>query len=168
DDAIFSNDTGYSVNLFIAHAKQWLGWEVGWSYKVRSGKRGQRGEVPQFVRGGPHPENGAWFHANELWVQNENTSSFSNRVARVPFKELQLGDESPAKTPVEALASFQMPPGFKIELVASEPQIVDPVAFDWGPDGKLWVVEMRDYPLGMDGKGKAGGRIVCLEDTKGD
>ena len=168
DDAIFSNETGYSVNLFIAHAKQWLGWEVGWSYKVRSGKRGQRGEIPQFVRGGPHPNNGAWFHASELWVQNEDTSGFSNKVVRVPFKELQLGDESPAKTPAEALASFQLVPGFKIELVASEPQIVDPVAFDWGPDGKLWVVEMRDYPLGMDGKGKPGGRIVFLEDTKGD
>jgi putative membrane-bound dehydrogenase-like protein len=42
------------------------------------------------------------------------------------------------------------------------------VAFDWGLDGKLWVVEMRDYPLGLDNKGKPGGRIVYLEDTDGD
>src|SRR5215510_15895535 len=44
-------------------------------------------------------------------------------------------------------------PGFKVELVAVEPLIRSPVAFDWGPDGRLWVVEMRDYPLGLDGKG---------------
>src|SRR5437764_31631 len=59
-------------------------------------------------------------------------------------------------------------PGFKVELVAAEPLIQSPVAFDWGPDGRLWVVEMRDYPLGLDNKGKPGGRIVCLEDTDGD
>src|SRR5439155_11371700 len=35
-------------------------------------------------------------------------------------------------------------------------------------DGKLWVVEMADYPTGMDGKMKPGGRIRFLEDTDGD
>ena len=32
--------------------------------------------------------------------------------------------------------------------------------------GRLWVVEMADYPLGMDGKGKAGGRVVMLSRTQ--
>src|SRR5438105_839592 len=67
-----------------------------------------------------------------------------------------------------SLRALRPRPGFKIELVAAEPLIRSPVAFDWGPDGRLWVVEMRDYPLGLDNKGKAGGRIVCLEDTDGD
>jgi len=58
--------------------------------------------------------------------------------------------------------------GFQVELVAAEPLVVDPVAFDWGPDGKLWVVEMRDYPLGMDNQGKPGGRIKVLEDKDED
>ncbi|MDC0936233.1 c-type cytochrome [Pirellulales bacterium] len=40
----------------------------------------------------------------------------------------------------------------------------DPIAFDWGPDGRLWVVEMADYPLGVAG----GGRVRVLEDTNGD
>ncbi|HVY69040.1 MAG TPA: PVC-type heme-binding CxxCH protein, partial [Verrucomicrobiae bacterium] len=52
--------------------------------------------------------------------------------------------------------------------VAAEPLVIDPVAYDWGPDGKFWVVEMRDYPLGLDGHGKAGGVIKYLEDTDGD
>ncbi|HLX70897.1 MAG TPA: PVC-type heme-binding CxxCH protein, partial [Verrucomicrobiae bacterium] len=168
DDAVFSNESGYSVHLFIAHAKPWLGWEVGWTYKVRGGGRDQPGALPMIVRGGSHPNNGAWFHAGELWVQNEDTSEWSNKVARRSFSELQLGEESPAKSTAEALASFHVAAGFQIELVASEPQIVDPVAFDWGPDGRLWVVEMRDYPLGMDNHGKPGGVVCVLEDTHGD
>jgi putative membrane-bound dehydrogenase-like protein len=168
NDTVFSNDTGYSIHVFIAHAKQWLGWEVGWSYKVRAGKRGQPGELPMIVRGGAHPNNGAWFHSGKMWVQNEDTATLPDKSARLSFNQLQLSDESLPKTPAEGLASFQLAPGFKIELVASEPAIVDPVAFDWGPDGKLWVVEMRDYPLGMDGKGKSGGVVAVLEDTHGD
>ncbi len=38
------------------------------------------------------------------------------------------------------------------KLVASEPNVIDPVAFDWDDRGRLWVVVV-DYPLGMDGKG---------------
>ena len=66
------------------------------------------------------------------------------------------------------LTTIKPRPGFQIELIAAEPLIVSPVAFDWGADGKLWVVEMRDYPLGMNNKGEPGGRVVYLEDTDGD
>ena len=166
-DVLFSNQAGYSVYLFIAHAKQWLGWEVGWSYKVRAGRHGEAGDIPMVVRGGPHPDNGVWFHANALWAQNEDTSRLPDKVARVSFQNLQLGQEPNPKSTDEALSSFHIPRGMKIELVASEPDVIDPVAFDWGPDGKLWVVEMRDYPLGMDGKGKPGGVVRVLEDTHG-
>jgi putative membrane-bound dehydrogenase-like protein len=69
--------------------------------------------------------------------------------------------------PEAARRAVKPRPGFRVDLVASEPLIESPVAFDWGPDGKLWVVEMRDYPLGMDNKGKPGGRVVFLEDTDG-
>ena len=63
---------------------------------------------------------------------------------------------------------FQVHPGMKVELAAAEPLIVDPIAFDWDASGRLWVVEMRDYPLGIDGKGKPGGAIKVLEDTDAD
>ncbi|MES2469436.1 MAG: neutral/alkaline non-lysosomal ceramidase N-terminal domain-containing protein [Verrucomicrobiota bacterium] len=68
----------------------------------------------------------------------------------------------------ESLKQITVKPGFTVSLVAAEPEIVDPVAIDFGADGKLWVVEMRDYPLGMDGNGKPGGRVKFLEDTNGD
>jgi putative membrane-bound dehydrogenase-like protein len=74
----------------------------------------------------------------------------------------------PPKSPQESLAAMQTKAGFEIELAAAEPLIVDPVAIDWGADGKLWVVEMRDYPMGMDGKWKPGSRVKFLQDTNGD
>ncbi|MFP6892692.1 MAG: hypothetical protein VCA18_03005, partial [Opitutales bacterium] len=68
----------------------------------------------------------------------------------------------------ESLASFKTKPELRVELVAAEPLVMDPISLDFGPDGKLWVVEMADYPLGIDGKGKPGGRVRYLEDRNGD
>ncbi len=61
-----------------------------------------------------------------------------------------------------------MPDGYEVQVVAAEPLIKDPVAFDWDPLGRLWVVEMADYPLGIDGQGKPGGRIRVLSDADQD
>lgn len=74
----------------------------------------------------------------------------------------------PPLPPEQSLAAIHLRPGLQAELVAAEPLVVDPVAFDWGPDGRLWVVEMRDYPLGIDGHGKPGGRIKVLSDEDRD
>lgn len=77
--------------------------------------------------------------------------------------------ESPdALTPEQALKSIRTKPGFVVDLVASEPLIVDPVAIDFGTDGRLWVCEMHDYPSGMKGNHEPGGRIKILEDTDRD
>ena len=56
------------------------------------------------------------------------------------------------------MALTHVPEGYELQLVAGEPLVSDPVAFDWGPNGELWVAEMADYPKGMDNKGKHGGR----------
>jgi putative membrane-bound dehydrogenase-like protein len=74
----------------------------------------------------------------------------------------------PPRTAGESLGYFKTKPGLEIELVVTEPLVLDPVAMDWGADGKLYVVEMRDYPMGMDGNWKPGGRVRLLESTKGD
>jgi putative membrane-bound dehydrogenase-like protein len=75
---------------------------------------------------------------------------------------------SQPKSPDEAIKSFELPDGFRIELMAAEPLVQDPVAIEWGADGKLWVVEMADYPYGLDGKMSPGGRVRFLEDTDRD
>ncbi|HZQ48165.1 MAG TPA: dehydrogenase, partial [Verrucomicrobiae bacterium] len=77
---------------------------------------------------------------------------------------------SPALSPEEALKTFKLAPGFRIELVASEPLVEDPVAIAFDPDGRIWVLEMRGFMPDADGKGEDQpvGRIVVLEDTDGD
>ncbi len=77
---------------------------------------------------------------------------------------------SPALSAAEELKTFQLAPGFRAELVASDPLIGDPVAMQFGPDGRLWVVEMRSYMPDLDGHGEdqPTGRVVVLSDTDGD
>ncbi len=76
--------------------------------------------------------------------------------------------DSPALSPEASLEQCRVDRGLQIELVAAEPLVRDPVAIDWGPDGKLWVTEMADYPYGMDGQGKPGGRVRYLTDSDDD
>lgn len=70
----------------------------------------------------------------------------------------------PPYSPEEALKKFQLPPGFRIELAAAEPQVVDPVAMAFDEHGRLFVVEMSDYPISP----KPLGKIKLLEDRDGD
>lgn len=72
------------------------------------------------------------------------------------------------QSPDQALKNFHTKPGLKVELVAAEPLVQSPVAIDWAADGKLWVCEMADYPMGADGNWKPGGRVKFLEDTNND
>jgi mono/diheme cytochrome c family protein/glucose/arabinose dehydrogenase len=77
---------------------------------------------------------------------------------------------APVLTPLEALASFAVHPGFRVELVASEPLVVDPVQLVFDERGRLWVVELRGYmpnPAG-DGEREPVGVIAILSDTDGD
>ncbi|MEZ5940031.1 MAG: c-type cytochrome [Planctomycetaceae bacterium] len=71
-------------------------------------------------------------------------------------------------SPQESQSSFVLHPDCRIELVASEPDVIDPVHIAFAPTGKLWVVEYSDYPNGpQDGEpGKS--RIRVLSDDDGD
>lgn len=61
--------------------------------------------------------------------------------------ELQATFPGP-KSPEDSLSCITVRPGMKAELVAAEPLIHDPVAFDWDVQGRMWVVEMGGYPSG--------------------
>src|SRR5690349_7947147 len=52
----------------------------------------------------------------------------------------------PALSPIEAIAKMTVPPGFKVELVASEPDIVNPVAMTFDERGRVWITESLEYP----------------------
>jgi len=95
--------------------------------------------------------------------------AFSTGAHRAPGQDLpDLSGELPRiapSAPAEALRKFHVMDGFRIELVAAEPMVVDPVAIAFDADGRLYAVEMRNYsedaelPLG---------RIRRLTDTDGD
>lgn len=162
---IFPNENEYGIYIFADMQK-------GWSRKVIAGKQGAISALPLIARNlkfqGDGTNNGFWVHSRHLWWQNENTSHLPNLVDRRSFNDLLINVEPTAKSPEASLASIRTAPGFRAELMAHEPQVQDPIAFAFAPDGKLWVVEMGDYPLGTDGKGKFGGKIKFLESTKGD
>jgi putative membrane-bound dehydrogenase-like protein len=84
-----------------------------------------------------------------------------------PFDANRTGGTRPL-SPQQSLAALRPRKGLAVDLVAAEPLVASPVAIDFGPDGRLWVAEMYDYPSGLDGKFKPGGRVRVLEDTDGD
>ena len=84
---------------------------------------------------------------------------------------LQAADELRAQKPLEpaeALKTFRLAPGYRLQLVASEPQVVDPVDLAFDENGRLFVAEMIDYPYGDAEGNPPQGRIRLLEDVDGD
>jgi len=96
-------------------------------------------------------------------VPSANPSS-SSSAARATQDSVLSGPRGA----IESLDYIHVPPGFQVNLAACEPQVLDPVAMDWDASLRMWVVEMADYPLGMDGRGAPGGRIRRLEDKDRD
>lgn len=70
--------------------------------------------------------------------------------------------------PETAVTRFKLPDDLAIELVAAEPDVVDPVAIAFDADGRLWVVEMSDYPNGPPENGPPLSRVRVLSDPDGD
>ncbi len=79
---------------------------------------------------------------------------------------LRPNDELEPKSPQAALKTLFPPPDLQVELAASEPLVEDPVCIAFDAQLRLWVLEMRDYPTGVDGR--PGGRVKILTDTDGD
>jgi putative membrane-bound dehydrogenase-like protein len=173
DDVFQSNDAGCAIHLWAGKVKANLGWKAGWPHLVRTGAVAHSAQAPisgtsilPFVKDGR--DYGAWFRDGHAVWQNEDTVKLEAHTLRRPFKDLIAFDVPPPMSSADSLAAMRPRPGFSVELVAAEPLLSSPVAFEWDARGRLWVVEMRDYPLGMDGKGKPGGRIKVLTDSHGD
>ena len=83
----------------------------------------------------------------------------------------KVSDESPVLSPADALKTFYMPPGYRLELVASEPLIHDPTVMEWDLHGRLWVVEMTGFVRDLvtpEPNLDPIGNVVVLEDTNRD
>ncbi len=72
-------------------------------------------------------------------------------------------------SPEESLKHFVLAdPNLQIEIVAAEPEVIDPVAIQFDEHGRLWVVELSDYPNGPEPGKPPMSRIKLLEDKDGD
>ena len=84
----------------------------------------------------------------------------------------QVGSESPVLTPEQSMRTFSMPPGYRVELVAAEPLIQDPVVIDFDADGRVWAIEMTTFQpeddLAGEKEREPKSRVVVLEDTDDD
>ncbi|HET7220787.1 MAG TPA: c-type cytochrome [Vicinamibacterales bacterium] len=91
-------------------------------------------------------------------------------AARVPHVAAPLRADAPVLSPEEEMRTFRLPDGYRVELVASEPMVEEPVLIDWDPNGRLWVVEMLGYmqDLPASAEREPIGRISVLEDENGD
>ena len=88
-----------------------------------------------------------------------------------PPEVQKVSDDSPALSPDEALKTFYMPPGYRLELVASEPLVQDPIVMDWDLQGRIWVVEMPGFVPDLQSPEpfmEPVGKVVVLEDTNHD
>ncbi|MCG8653891.1 MAG: cytochrome C, partial [Pirellulales bacterium] len=79
---------------------------------------------------------------------------FANELPRIPATE-----------PAQALKTFAVADGFRMEQVAAEPLIGSPVAIQWDAQGRMYVCEMRGYSENRDDRISS---IARLEDTDGD
>ncbi len=74
----------------------------------------------------------------------------------------------PATTePERTVAQMFVPEGFKVELIAGEPDLHQPIAFAWDERGRIWVVEAYSYPT-KRAPGEGLDKVVILSDEDGD
>jgi mono/diheme cytochrome c family protein/glucose/arabinose dehydrogenase len=85
------------------------------------------------------------------------------------FKRIKV-PPAPPLSPEEALKTFKLAPGYRLELVAAEPMVQNPIFFEFDPDGRIWVVEYQGYMRDLKGTGEGDPicRVVVLEDTDED
>ncbi len=95
---------------------------------------------------------------------NKSDSPFATEhaVSQTPITKPQ--------SPEESLKSFRLPKGFRLELVAGEPMISEPVAIAWDGNGRMYVAQMDTYMQTIDAKGQyePASKIMLLEDTDDD
>ena len=105
------------------------------------------------------------FPTVEESVHADDKKSLAEQLPRIPAVE-----------PKDALKTFKLQHGFRLELVASEPAVSDPVDACFDENGRMYVAEMHGYPYSdeprpqcPEGRGKSNAGIIrLLEDTNGD
>ena len=103
---------------------------------------------------------------NSLLILATLTAGAWGQAAEEFIPRRQSKPPGPPLSPQQALARMEVPEGFKVELVAAEPDVVNPVAMTIDAQGRFWICESLEYPRREPGPGRD--RIKVLEDTDGD
>jgi putative membrane-bound dehydrogenase-like protein len=90
--------------------------------------------------------------------------SFAKEATDKPY----AGSTQPPLSPAEAQKKFVVPSGFEVRLFAAEPDVANPVAMTFDEKGRLWVVELYEYPNGAKPGAKGRDRVKVYWDTDGD
>jgi putative membrane-bound dehydrogenase-like protein len=93
----------------------------------------------------------------------KESSQIPNYERRNPPPKYQ--EPPPAR---QSMQHIQVPPGFELQLFASEPDIAKPIAMAWDERGRLWIAETIDYPNDIHPGQPGRDRIKILEDTDND
>src|SRR3954447_16485407 len=89
-------------------------------------------------------------------------STFTSTAAENPFADVIRKTEP--LTPEQEQKTFHLPPGFEIQLVASEPEIGKPMNMAFDAGGRLWLTQSREYPFAAPTNRPARDKIMVLED----
>jgi len=102
------------------------------------------------------------------FARNLGFTIYTNNPPGKQLSGVYKAVETPPLPPRETEKKFKVPKGFEVRLFASEPEIVNPVAMTWDDRGRLWVLELYEYPKGALNGQKGRDRIKILEDTDAD
>ncbi len=94
------------------------------------------------------------------YEKRANIPNYENRPEPLPY-QLPLSAE-------DSMDYTQAPVGFRLELFASEPDIINPIGLAWDERGRLWAAETVDYPNELTPDRVGNDKIKILEDTDGD
>lgn len=102
------------------------------------------------------------------FISCRNDQTYRDEIYQKPV--INHDPEIVNRSPEETLKHLYIPEGFKIEVVASEPLIREPVAIAWDGNGRMFVAQMVTYMQDIDGtnENEPWSRISILEDTTGD
>ena len=129
-----------------------------------------------------HPDFHQLLKAGILWAAGDEAKARHDRflASRAPLKYEKRDhvpnyerrpEPLPYQFPLSAEDSMkyvQVPVGFRLELFAAEPMVVNPIYAQWDERGRLWVAESVDYPNEIKPGRKGADRIKILEDVDGD
>lgn len=107
-----------------------------------------------------------------VFTQQRHDISAAEALAAQPRKLygpalMPQKDYAKGQSPQQALKNLQLPTGFRADLIAAEPDLVQPIAFTFDERGRIWVIEGNSYPKPRE-VGAGQDRIRILEDRDGD